>query len=111
MLRLIEHVLQPIGAVRHLYGHPIGLVILHSSVPIWLETQSIEIKVILRLAVIDEEPDMDHAMRNGRGRSRRNLLFPALDKLDAMPIRVRHAESQAMIRAPFNLCWLDSFRR
>ena len=74
MLRLVQHVFQPISAVRDLNRHPVGLVILHAAMPVRTEPENLAIEMIFCLLVIHEKANVDHSTRHCRCRRRRVLL-------------------------------------
>src|SRR5580700_2815900 len=60
MLRLIQHILQPVSPVRNLDRHPIRLVGLHAPTPVRTKAQQVTIKVILHFAAVHQKPGMNH---------------------------------------------------
>src|SRR6266436_6645111 len=57
--RDVEHVLDPVRAVRHLHGDPIVFVVLHSSMPIGTESQDVFVEMVFGGAVTDYETSVD----------------------------------------------------
>src|SRR5579862_2829117 len=108
MLRLVQHVFEPVGAVRNLDREPFSDVVLHATVPVRTEAEDVLIEMIGAGADVNEEAGVNHAMRyGGSGRGDR-LGRSALDELDVVPFRVVDREKQAVIGAALNLRSLDS---
>ena len=59
--RNVEHVFDPVGAVRNLQFVPVDAVILEPAVPVEAESQKVNIETILRSHVFDHETRMDQA--------------------------------------------------
>ena len=49
--RNFEHVFEPVGAVGNFHGHPIGLVVFHSAVPVQSKTQNIFVEGVFGGAI------------------------------------------------------------
>src|SRR5882762_1668061 len=56
--RNIQHVLNPVIAIRNLQLVPIDAVILHAALPVKLEAKQIDVKSIFRSDVLYDEADM-----------------------------------------------------
>ena len=108
MLRLIEHVLEPVGAVGHLQRDPVVLVVVHASMPVRTETENLAVEMIFGSLVVDEESGVDHPARNGIRLSRRGVALGALDEFDVVSLGIANGEGEAVVGAAFDLARLES---
>ena len=94
MLGLVQHVLDPVGAVGNLQGDPLGLIVFHPAVPVGTEAEDVAIEMIFGLAMINKKTGVDHVARNRGSRWRRGDALAALHELDAMAFGIVHDEEQ-----------------
>src|SRR2546421_9919832 len=59
--RDVEHVLDPVGAVRDLNLPPVVVGVLEAAVPVHAEAEEISVEAILGCAVLDDEAGVKHA--------------------------------------------------
>src|ERR1700676_2210816 len=107
MLRLIQHVLHPVGAVGNLDSHPVGLVVFHSAVPVGTEAEDVTVEVIFRVAAINQKSDVNHVARNCGRRRGRVLTLASLDELNSMSLGIFDDKEMTMVRPFLNLGSFD----
>ena len=107
MLWLVQHVFQPVRAVRDLQRHPVSLVGFHSSVPVGAKSKQVAVKVVFCIAVVNQKPSMDHVPRHCRIGQRRRFGFASLHKLDRMAFRVGDHKAQAVVGVSLDCRYLD----
>src|SRR5579872_6075524 len=66
--RNVEHVLDPVRAIRDLQFVPVDAVILEAAVPVEAKSQKINIETILSSEVFDHETGMDQVRTDLPGR-------------------------------------------
>ena len=59
--RDIEHVLEPVRAVRYLHAHPICFVVFHAALPVEVKAEHIFVEVIFDPPVVHNKSRMDDA--------------------------------------------------
>jgi len=80
---------------KKLHRNPIGLVGLHSAMPVNMEAEYVSKKAICAIAVVNDETDKDHVAGNGIGTY---LNAPAqLHKLNVVTLGIFHDKTKAAI--------------
>ncbi len=111
MRGLIQHVFEPIGAVWHLERNPIGDVVFHAAVPVGTESEDLTVEMIVGVAVVGEESDVDHAVGNRIGRGRGRITFGPFDELDFVAFGIGDEKAFAVVGATFDVAGLQPFGR
>ena len=94
----VQHVLQPVGAVRNLHRDPVGAARLHSSLPVEMEAENIFVEVIFRGAVVHDETRVDETAGDRiAGRTLEPLETCFLNKLNFVSFRILCTEAAAAI--------------
>ncbi len=110
VLGLVQHVLQPVGAVGNLQGDPVGLGVFHSAVPVGAEAEEVAVEVVFGIAVVHDEAGVDHVARHGRGCGWGDVGGASLDELDAVALGIVDREVEAVVGTALNLRNLDALR-
>ncbi len=66
----IEHVFDPVGAIRNLHVNPVRFVVFHSAVPIDMEAEDVFVKVIFGRAIVNNKAGVDDPGADQRRRQR-----------------------------------------
>src|SRR5215467_16263842 len=56
----VDHEFEPVRAVRDLHRNPVGLMVLHSTVPVGAETENVFVEVLRGGAIANDEASMDN---------------------------------------------------
>src|SRR6266853_3517252 len=62
----VQHVLEPVGALRHTHVHPVGLFVGHATMPGLLKAQNVLIEGVSPSPVLDHYAQVNDALRNAR---------------------------------------------
>src|SRR5579864_5244318 len=107
MSGLIQHVLQPVGAIGNLQRNPVGLVVLHAAVPVGTEAQNLAIEMVGGGAVVNEKAGVDHAPRDRIRFCRHALILRPLHEFDVVALRIVHDKAEAVVGTALNLAGLE----
>src|SRR5690348_13711934 len=91
--RNVEHVFNPVGAVRNVEFVPVNAVVLESAVPVEAKTKNLHVKTILSGHVFDHETCMEQMRPDLLGfRHVCHLRRRFLDENNGVPLRIADSE-------------------
>ena len=96
---MVQHIFQPIRAVRNLHRDPVGLAGLHSSVPVQVKSEQVAVEVIFGIAVVNQKSSVNHVARNRResgGVAGASALLRSTNSMRCA-FRVVHDEARAVV--------------
>ena len=90
--RYVEHVFEPVGAVRNLHADPAGFAIFHATLPVEMETENILVEMIFGQAIAHNESRMNQPRAGLPGNPARRRGNRLLQERNGMALRISEAE-------------------